>query len=66
MKSEREDTNSDPDKLDIYIFKQKPSEIFYKNSSRVDNHNIDRQENMKMETKVEIKYWPMRINMSLV
>ena len=58
-------TNVYPEKVEIYIRKQKYADTLYSITDITDTHNICRQDDLKMNT-LEIKYWSMWINMPFV
>ena len=59
-------TNEEPERVELIIPQPKATEIYYNTCAGVDMHNRSRQDNLKLERKLETKNWSVRLNLSIL
>ena len=54
-----------PENVELTIPQPKATEVYYWTCSVIDQHNQHRQDNLKIEKKLETKKWDMRVNLTI-
>ena len=57
--------NAPPEQVMFTIAQPKIAEIYYTTCGAIDKHNRLRQDDLRMEKKIETKDWSMRVNLSI-
>ncbi|KAI2491610.1 Transposase IS4 [Fragilaria crotonensis] len=57
--------NADPEKVTLTIQQPEVAEIYYSTCAAIDKHNRYRQDDLRVEKKIETHNWAMRVNLSI-
>ena len=57
--------NADPEKVTLTIQQPEIAEISYSTCAAIDKHNRYRQDDLRVEKKIETHNWAMRVNLSI-
>ena len=60
-----QDPNAPPERVTMTIKQPQIAEIYYSTCGSIDKHNRYRQDDLRIEKKVETKDWSVRVNLSI-
>jgi hypothetical protein len=60
-----QDPNAPPEKITMTIKQPQIAELYYTTCGAIDRHNRYRQDDLRIEKKVETKDWSVRVNLSI-
>ena len=60
-----DEPNAPPQKVNLIVSQPKIAEIYYSTCSAIDKHNRLRQDDLRIEKKVETVNWSTRVNLSI-
>ena len=58
--------DASPEKVELLVQQPKATEVYYSVCSKIDRHNRNRQDTLRMERKVETRLWWKRVGTSLL
>lgn len=60
-----QDPNAPPERITMTIKQPQIAELYYSTCGAIDRHNRFRQDDLRMEKKIETKDWSVRVNLSI-
>ena len=64
-RQESEEANAPPARVTLTIKQPQIAEIYYSTCGAIDRHNRYRQDDLRIEKKIETKDWSVRVNLSI-
>ena len=58
-----DEPNAPPEKVNLVIAQPQIAEMYYSTCSAIDEHNRLRQDDLRIEKKIETHNWSMRVNL---